>query len=71
MVTVVLKTVLVQQQCYFFKINYLNCSKPRFDPIVTSHGTILIGPQENSACITVENQQMFAFFFRLWLNKRF
>lgn len=55
---------LVQQECYLFKINYLNCSKPRFDPIVVSHGTILMGAQENSACITMENQQMFhiAFF---------
>lgn len=65
MVTVILKTVLVQQECYLFKINYLMCSKPRFDPIVISHGTILMGAQENSACIKVESQQVFhiALFF--------
>lgn len=65
---------LVQQECYLFKMNYLICSKPGFDPIVISHGTILMGDQENSVCIKVETQQMFhiAFFFvfRLMLNER-
>lgn len=73
MVIVILKTVLVQQEYYLFKINYLIHSKPRFVPIVVSHGTILMGVQENSACIKVESQQMFHiafFFFRLLLNKR-
>lgn len=46
-------------------MNYLICSKTRFDPTVIWHGTILMGDQENSACIMVETQQIFniAFFF--------
>lgn len=72
MVTVIWKTVLVQQECYLFQINCLMYKKPKFDPIVVSHSAILMGVQENSACINacikVESQQMFDIVL---LNKRF
>lgn len=48
-----MKTVLVQQEYYLFKPNYLICSKAWFDFIVTLHGVILMGAQANSACIEV------------------